>query len=204
MMGMGEPLLNLTNIVTAIEIMLDDFGFGLSKRRITISTAGIAPAINKLGSLIDVTLAISLHAPTDEIRNKIMPINYKYNIKALLTSVNNYIMQSNSNRKRVTIEYVMLDQINDSIENAYQLIRCLKNIPCKINLIPWNKFFGVSYNSSSKKQINIFSRILIEHGFITFIRNTRGNDINAACGQLVGKVINHTKKYFPENLCLKL
>ena len=138
MMGMGEPLLNLTNVVPAMEIMLDDFGFGLSKRRVTLSTSGVVPALDKLGDMIDVALAISLHAPNDTIRDEIVPINKKYNIETFLNSVRGYISKSNANQGRVTIEYVMLDHVNDGTEHAHELAALLKDTPCKINLIPWN------------------------------------------------------------------
>lgn len=140
MMGMGEPLLNLNNVVPAMEIMLDDFGFGLSKRRVTLSTSGVVPALDKLGDMIDVALAISLHAPNDTIRDEIVPINKKYNIETFLGAVSRYISKSNANQGRVTIEYVMLDHVNDSTDNAHELAALLKNTPCKINLIPWNPF----------------------------------------------------------------
>ena len=138
MMGMGEPLLNLTHVVPAMEIMLDDFGFGLSKRRVTISTSGVVPALDKLGDMIDVALSISLHAPTDDVRDEIVPINKKYNIETFLASVRRYLGKSNANGGRVTVEYVMLDHINDSTDQAHQLAACLKDTPSKINLIPWN------------------------------------------------------------------
>ncbi len=194
MMGMGEPLLNLNNVVYAMEIMLDDFGFGLSKRRVTLSTSGVVPAINKLGDMIDISLAISLHAPTDEIRNKIMPINKKYDIPTLLSSVRGYLKKSNANQGRVTVEYVLLDHINDSIEHAHQLAECLKDTPCKISLIPWNSFPGASYERSSNSCVDRFSKVLMKYGFTTIVRKTRGDDIDAACGQLTGKVFDRTKR----------
>ncbi len=135
MMGMGEPLLNLTNVVPAMEIMLDDFGFGLSKRRVTLSTSGVVPALDKLGDMIDVALAISLHAPNDAIRDEIVPINKKYNIETFLAGVRRYLEKSNANQGRVTIEYVMLDHVNDGTEHAHELAELLKDTPCKINLI---------------------------------------------------------------------
>lgn len=194
MMGMGEPLLNLNNVVPAMEIMLDDFGFGLSKRRVTISTSGVVPALDKLGDMIDVALAISLHAPCDSIRDEIMPINKKYNIATFLESVRRYLKKSNANQGRVTVEYVMLAHINDSTDQAHQLAACLKNTPCKINLIPWNPFPGAEYGRSSNSRIDRFSRVLMEYGFTTIVRKTRGDDIDAACGQLAGEVIDRTKR----------
>lgn len=194
MMGMGEPLLNLTNVVPAMEIMLDDFGFGLSKRRVTLSTSGVVPALDKLGDMIDVALAISLHAPTDEIRNEIMPINKKYNISAFLSGVRRYLEKSNANQGRVTVEYVLLDHINDGTEHAHQLAECLKETLCKINLIPWNPFPGAPYGRSSNSRIDRFSKVLMGYGFTTIVRKTRGDDIDAACGQLAGDVIDRTKR----------
>jgi 23S rRNA (adenine2503-C2)-methyltransferase len=194
MMGMGEPLLNLTNVVPAMEIMLDDFGFGLSKRRVTLSTSGVVPALDKLGDMIDVALAISLHAPNDEIRDEIVPVNKKYNIAMFLDSVRRYLEKSNANQGRVTIEYVMLDHINDGTEHAHQLAELLKDTPCKINLIPWNPFPGAPYGRSSNSRIDRFSKVLMEYGFTTIVRKTRGDDIDAACGQLAGEVIDRTKR----------
>ncbi|CRK85542.1 Dual-specificity RNA methyltransferase RlmN [Candidatus Providencia siddallii] len=196
-MGMGEPLLNLNNIVSAIEIMTDDFGFGFSKRRVILSTVGIVPALDKLVDMIDVSLAISLHASTDSVRNSIIPINKKYNIKSILHSVNRYLIKSKANTGgKVTIEYVMLKYINDSIEDAYKLADCLKKTPSKLNLIPWNNFPGGLYNCSSDSQIKLFADVLKKEGFIVTIRKTRGNDINAACGQLTGKVLNKNIKNY--------
>ncbi len=194
MMGMGEPLLNLNNVVPAMDIMMDDFGFGLSKRRVTLSTSGVVPALDKLGDMIDVALAISLHAPTDEIRDKIMPINRKYNIETFLASVRRYLAKSNANQGRVTVEYVMLDHINDSTEQAQQLAACLKGTPCKINLIPWNPFPGATYGRSSNTRMDRFAKVLMAHGLTTIVRKTRGDDINAACGQLAGDVIDRTRR----------
>jgi len=194
MMGMGEPLLNLNNVVPAMEIMLDDFGFGLSKRRVTLSTSGVVPALDKLGDMIDVALAISLHAPNDAIRDDIVPINKKYNIATFLAAVERYIAKSNANQGRVTIEYVMLDHVNDSTDNAHQLAELLKNTPCKINLIPWNPFPGAPYGRSSNSRIDRFSKVLMDYGFTTIVRKTRGDDIDAACGQLAGEVIDRTKR----------
>ncbi|WP_347254239.1 bifunctional tRNA (adenosine(37)-C2)-methyltransferase TrmG/ribosomal RNA large subunit methyltransferase RlmN [Leminorella grimontii] len=194
MMGMGEPLLNLTNVVPAMEIMLDDFGFGLSKRRVTLSTSGVVPALEKLGDMIDVALAISLHAPNDKIRDEIVPINRKYNIETFLAAVRRYLEKSNANQGRVTVEYVMLDHINDDMTHAHQLAECLKDTPCKINLIPWNPFPGAPYGRSSNSRVDRFSKVLMEYGFTVIVRKTRGDDIDAACGQLAGEVIDRTKR----------
>ena len=156
MMGMGEPLLNVNNVVPAMEIMLDDFAYGLSKRRVTLSTSGVVPALDALRDKIDVALAISLHAPNDEIRDEIVPINKKYNIEMLINSVNKYLEVSNANHGKVTIEYVMLDHVNDEVDHAHQLARVLKNTPCKINLIPWNPFPEAPYAKSSNSRVDRF------------------------------------------------
>ncbi|MCW9698584.1 MULTISPECIES: bifunctional tRNA (adenosine(37)-C2)-methyltransferase TrmG/ribosomal RNA large subunit methyltransferase RlmN [unclassified Avibacterium] len=194
MMGMGEPLLNVANVVPAMEIMLDDFAYGLSKRRVTLSTSGVVPALDKLSEMIDVALAISLHAPNDELRDEIVPLNKKYNIKTLIDSVNRYLSVSNANHGKVTIEYVMLDHVNDSVEHAHQLAEVLKNTPCKINLIPWNPFPEAPYAKSSNTRIDRFQKTLMEYGFTVIVRKTRGDDIDAACGQLAGDVIDRTKR----------
>ena len=194
MMGMGEPLLNVANVVPAMEIMLDDFAYGLSKRRVTLSTSGVVPALDNLSKMIDVALAISLHAPNDELRDEIVPINKKYNIKMLIDSVNRYLSISNANHGKVTIEYVMLDHVNDTVEHAHQLAEVLKNTPCKINLIPWNPFPEAPYAKSSNTRIDRFQKTLMEYGFTVIIRKTRGDDIDAACGQLAGDVIDRTKR----------
>ena len=194
MMGMGEPLLNVANVVPAMEIMLDDFAYGLSKRRVTLSTSGVVPALDNLSKMIDVALAISLHAPNDELRDEIVPINKKYNIKTLIDSVNRYLSVSNANHGKVTIEYVMLDHVNDGVEHAHQLAEVLKNTPCKINLIPWNPFPEAPYAKSSNTRIDRFQKTLMEYGFTVIIRKTRGDDIDAACGQLAGDVIDRTKR----------
>ena len=194
MMGMGEPLLNVANVVPAMEIMLDDFAYGLSKRRVTLSTSGVVPALDMLRDKIDVALAISLHAPNDELRDKIMPINKKYNIKMLMDSVHRYLEVSNANHGKVTIEYVLLDHVNDGREHAHQLAQVLKNTPCKINLIPWNPFPEAPYGKSSNSRVDRFQKTLMEYGFTVIVRKTRGDDIDAACGQLAGDVIDRTKR----------
>ena len=193
MMGMGEPLLNLNNVVPAMDLMLDDNAFGLSKRRVTLSTSGVVPALYKLKEEIDVALAISLHAPNDELRNEIVPINKKYNIQEFLQASRDYIDGSKAN-KNITIEYVMLDHINDSMDQAAELAELLKDTPCKINLIPFNPFPGSDYGRSSNSRIDRFAKVLMEKGYIVVVRRTRGDDIDAACGQLVGDVIDRTKR----------
>ncbi|WP_406663975.1 bifunctional tRNA (adenosine(37)-C2)-methyltransferase TrmG/ribosomal RNA large subunit methyltransferase RlmN [Gallaecimonas sp. GXIMD1310] len=200
MMGMGEPLLNMANVVPAMELMLDDLGYGLSKRRVTLSTSGVVPALDKLGDMIDVALAISLHAPNDELRNEIVPINKKYNIEAFLASVRGYLAKSNANKGRVTVEYVMLDHVNDSTDQAHELAQCLKDTPAKINLIPWNPFPGAPYGRSSNSRIDRFSKVLMEYGFTVIVRKTRGDDIAAACGQLAGDVIDRTKRVLKKQM----
>ena len=194
MMGMGEPLLNVANVVPAMEFMLDDFAYGLSKRRVTLSTSGVVPALDMLRDKIDVALAISLHAPNDELRDEIMPINKKYNIKMLMDSVHRYLEVSNANHGKVTIEYVLLDHVNDGTEHAHQLAQVLKNTPCKINLIPWNPFPEAPYGKSSNSRVDRFQKTLMEYGFTVIVRKTRGDDIDAACGQLAGDVIDRTKR----------
>lgn len=194
MMGMGEPLLNMNNVIPAMEIMLDDFAYGLSKRRVTLSTSGVVPALDKMREQIDVALAISLHAPNDELRDELVPINKKYNIKMLIDSVNKYLEVSNANHGKVTIEYVMLSHVNDDVEHAHQLADVLKNTPSKINLIPWNPFPEAPYAKSSNTRIDRFQKTLMEYGFTVTVRKTRGDDIDAACGQLAGDVIDRTKR----------
>lgn len=194
MMGMGEPLLNVNNVLPAMRIMLDDYAYGLSKRRVTLSTSGVVPALDNIAGKIDVALAISLHAPNDELRDILVPINKRYNIAAFLASVKNYIDQSTANRGKVTVEYVMLNEINDTPEHAHQLAKLLKDTPCKINLIPWNPFPGAPYGRSSNNRIHRFMDILVGYNITCTIRKTRGDDIDAACGQLAGEVIDRTKR----------
>lgn len=194
LMGMGEPLLNLNNVVPAMSLMLDDLGFGLSKRRVTVSTAGVVPALDKLGDMIDVALAISLHAPTDELRSKLVPLNDKYNIKDILDAVKRYVTKSNANSGRVTIEYVLLADVNDTPQHARDLIKTLSHTPCKINLIPFNPHGESKFKKPSKQSVDRFYQILIDHGFTVVTRKTRGDDIKAACGQLAGEVKNKINK----------
>lgn len=200
MMGMGEPLLNLKHVVPAMDIMLDDYGFGLSKRRVTLSTSGVVPALDKLGDMIDVALAISLHAPNDELRNEIVPINKKYNIEEFLAGVRRYLSKSKANHGRVTVEYVMLSHINDSTEQAHELAKVLKDTPSKINLIPFNPYPGSPYTCSSNSRMDRFAKVLMEYGFTVVVRKTRGDDIDAACGQLVGEVADRTKRMLKKQM----
>ena len=192
LMGMGEPLLNFNNVVAAIDLMLDDHAYGLSKRRVTLSTSGIVPALDKLAEVSEVSLAVSLHAPTDKLRDELVPINRKYPIRELMDACKRYV--GRDHRRKVTIEYVMLDGINDTPAHARQLIRVLSHVPSKVNLIPFNPFPGTDYKCSSRETIQRFSEILQAGGLITTTRKTRGNDIDAACGQLVGKVKDRTRR----------
>jgi len=192
MMGMGEPLLNFDNVVSAMKIMQDDFCFGLSKRRITLSTAGVVPKIDQLKQDCPVSLAVSLHAPNDELRNVLVPLNKKYNIKQLLAACNRYV--AGSQRARITFEYVMLEGINDELEHARQLAALMKTVPGKVNLIPFNPFDGIDYKRSSNSRINRFRDILHDKGVIVTVRKTRGDDIEAACGQLAGDVMDKTRR----------
>ena len=200
MMGMGEPLLNVKNVVPAMELMLDDLAFGLSKRRVTLSTSGVVPALDKLGDQIDVALAISLHAPDNELRDEIVPVNKKYPIEVFLASVRRYLAKSNANQGKVTVEYVMLNGINDSTDQAHELAKVLADTPCKINLIPFNPYPGSPYTCSSNSRIDRFAKVLIEYGLIVVVRRTRGDDIDAACGQLVGDVVDRTKRMLKKQL----
>lgn len=193
MMGMGEPLLNLNNVVPAMELMLEDYGFGLSKRRVTLSTSGVVPALELLKDKIDVALAISLHAPNNELRNELVPVNRKYPMEEFLAASRRYVANSKANDK-VTVEYVMLDGVNDSMEQAHELAAALKDTPSKINLIPFNPYPGSPYKRSSNSRIDRFNKVLQEYGFTVIVRKTRGDDIDAACGQLVGDVIDRTKR----------
>ena len=196
MMGMGEPLLNYDAVLSSMNIMLDDFAYGMSKRRVTLSTSGVVPKIDQLAQDIDVALAISLHAPNDELRNELVPINKKYPLEQLIAACQRYIAKggNESSRKHVTIEYVMLDGVNDHPEHAQQMIKLLKNLPSKINLIPFNPFPHAPYGRSSRNRIISFQKTLSDAGFVCTIRQTRGDDIDAACGQLVGQVADRTRR----------
>ncbi|WP_045383340.1 bifunctional tRNA (adenosine(37)-C2)-methyltransferase TrmG/ribosomal RNA large subunit methyltransferase RlmN [Vibrio campbellii] len=194
MMGMGEPLLNMKNLIPALEIMLDDLGFGLSKRRVTVSTSGVVSGLDQMTGKIDVALAISLHAPNDELRSQIMPINDRWDIQDFLASVRRYIASSNANRGKVTVEYVLLDHVNDDMDHARELAELMKDTPCKINLIPFNPYPGSPYNKPSNSRIDRFQKTLMQYEHTVTVRKTRGDDIDAACGQLVGDVIDRTKR----------
>jgi 23S rRNA (adenine2503-C2)-methyltransferase len=192
MMGMGEPLTNYDNVVTAMQIMLDDSAYGLSRRRVTLSTSGIVPAMDKLKEDCPVALAVSLHAPNDALRDVIVPINKKYPLKDLMAACNRYLEKAP--RDFVTFEYVMLDGINDTVEHAHQLLSLVKNVSCKFNLIPFNPFPNSGYETSKPSHIRVFRDILMQAGYVVTIRKTRGDDIDAACGQLAGIVLDKTKR----------
>ena len=194
MMGMGEPLLNMKNLIPALNLMLDDLAYGLSKRRVTVSTSGVVSGLDQMVGKIDVALAISLHAPSDQLRSQIMPINDRFNIETFLASVRRYIDSSNANRGRVTVEYILLDHVNDDMQHARELAILLKDTPSKINLIPFNPYPGSPYKKPSNSRIDRFMKTLMEYDYTVTVRKTRGDDIDAACGQLVGDVIDRTKR----------
>ena len=194
MMGMGEPLLNLKPVLGACGILLSDYAFALSKRRVTISTSGIAPIIRRIAGKVDVALALSLHAPDDALRDTLVPVNRKYPIAEVLGAVREYLDKSNANCGKVTIEYVLLDGVNDGIDQAHALCSLLKTIPCKINLIPYNPHDGASFRRPSGNRVERFFRILSDAGFTVVKRTTRGDDIAAACGQLAGQVKNRLER----------
>jgi 23S rRNA (adenine2503-C2)-methyltransferase len=190
LMGMGEPLANFRNVVPALRILVDDLGYDFSRRRVTLSTSGLVPQIYKLAQEVNVALAVSLHAPDDELRNELVPINRVHPIAELLEACWHYIDEQNG--RSVTFEYVMLDGVNDSVSQARALARLLRGHPAKINLIPFNPFPGTRYRRSRPEAIQRFRDELIGRGLIATVRRTRGEDIDAACGQLAGKVINRT------------
>jgi 23S rRNA (adenine2503-C2)-methyltransferase len=192
MMGMGEPLLNFENVVKAMDIMMDDHAYGLSKYRVTLSTSGVVPALTELAKVSNVALAVSLHAPNDELRNELVPINKKYPLEQLLSVCRDYY--KDEPRRKITMEYVMLDGVNDSPAHARQLAKILQGIPAKVNLIPFNPFPQTHYKRSSSANIKRFSEIVQAAGLITTTRKTRGDDIDAACGQLVGEVQDRTRR----------
>jgi len=194
MMGMGEPLLNFDNVVSSMDLMCDDLAYGLSKRKVTLSTSGVVPALDRLAELSDVSLAVSLHAPNDAIRNEIVPINRRYPIAKLLDSARAYIDAQTDRKRVVTIEYTLLAGVNDQVEHAHELAALLKDYPCKINLIPFNDFPNSGFERPSGNAVSRFWKVLMEAGFIVTVRTTRGDDIDAACGQLVGDVNDRTKR----------
>ena len=192
MMGMGEPLTNYKHVVHALEMMLDDNVYGLSRRKVTLSTSGLVPAIDKLREDCPVSLAISLHAPNNELRDEIVPINKKYPLEALMHACRKYV--DKAPRDFVTFEYVMLKGVNDSVAQAKLLVNLVKEVPCKFNLIPFNPFSDSGYLCSNKEVIQLFKKVLTDAGVLVTIRKTRGDDIDAACGQLAGKVQDKTKR----------
>ncbi|MFG0380843.1 23S rRNA (adenine(2503)-C(2))-methyltransferase RlmN [Pseudomonas sp. zbq_18] len=193
MMGMGEPLLNFDNVVPAMQIMMDDLGYGISKRKVTLSTSGVVPMIDKLATVTDVSLALSLHAPNDELRNQLVPLNKKYPLDVLLASCRRYI-EGLGEKRFLTVEYTLLKDVNDQPEHAAQMIALLKDFPCKINLIPFNPFPFSGYERPSNNAIRRFQDLLHKAGFNVTVRTTRGDDIDAACGQLVGQVQDRTRR----------
>ncbi|MDM1706892.1 23S rRNA (adenine(2503)-C(2))-methyltransferase RlmN [Thiopseudomonas alkaliphila] len=193
MMGMGEPLLNFDNVVAAMTLMMDDLGYGISKRKVTLSTSGVAPMIDQLGEVTDVALALSLHAPNDELRNQLVPINKKYPLAVVLDACKRY-MDKLGEKRYLTIEYTLLKDINDLPEHAEQMIQLLRHVPCKINLIPFNPFPHSGYERPSNNSIHRFKELLIQAGYNVTVRLTRGEDIDAACGQLVGNVQDRTRR----------
>ena len=194
MMGMGEPLLNFDNVVAAMDLMMEDLAYGISKRRVTLSTSGVVPALDRLAELSEASLAISLHAPNDELRNQLVPVNRKYPIAMLLESARNYIDAQSDNKRVVTVEYTLIAGVNDQREHALELVDLLRDFPCKINLIPFNSFPQSGYERPSGNAVSRFWQVLVDAGYIVTVRTTRGDDIDAACGQLVGQVVDRTRR----------
>jgi 23S rRNA (adenine2503-C2)-methyltransferase len=192
LMGMGEPLLNFDNTVTALRLMLDDHGYGLSRRRVTVSTAGIVPLMDALRDACPVALAVSLHAPNDGLRDRLMPINRKYPLAELLAACRRYLERSP--RDFITFEYVMLEGVNDTDRHAHELVSILRDLPCKVNLIPFNPFPKAAFRCSPRETMRRFAETLNAAGMVTTTRKTRGDDIDAACGQLAGQVKDRTRK----------
>ncbi len=192
LMGMGEPLANFENSVVALRLMLDDNAYGLSRRRVTVSTSGLVPAMDRLRDECPVALAVSLHAPNDTLRDELVPINRKYPLRELMAACHRYLEKAP--RDFVTFEYVMLDGVNDSDAHARELLALTRDVPCKFNLIPFNPFPGSPYLRSPAPRIRRFAEILIEAGVVTTTRKTRGDDIDAACGQLAGQVLDRTRR----------
>lgn len=192
MMGMGEPLANFDNVATALDVMLDDHAYGLSRRRVTVSTSGLVPAIDRLRERCPVALAVSLHAPNDPLRDRLVPINKKYPLKELLAACQRYLPAAP--RDFITFEYVMLDGVNDTVAHAKELIKLVQDTPCKFNLIPFNSFPGIGFKRSTPEAVRVFRDILMTAGYVTTVRKTRGDDIAAACGQLAGQVKDKTRR----------
>ncbi|GHD09377.1 dual-specificity RNA methyltransferase RlmN [Halioglobus japonicus] len=194
MMGMGEPLLNFDNVVAAMDLMMEDNAYGISKRRVTLSTSGVVPALDALAKVSEASLAVSLHAPNDALRNELVPINRKYPISVLLESCRNYIDAQSDKKRVVTVEYTLIAGVNDQREHALELAELLKDFPCKINLIPFNTFDQSDYQRPSGNAVSRFWQVLVDAGYIVTVRTTRGDDIDAACGQLVGQVVDRTRR----------
>ena len=194
MMGMGEPLLNFDNVVSAMDLMLEDLAYGLSKRRVTLSTSGVVPALDRLATVSEVSLAVSLHAPNDALRDQLVPINRKYPIAQLLESCRNYMAAQTDAKRVATVEYTLIAGVNDSPELARELVVLLRDLPCKINLIPFNSFAQSDYQRPSGNAVSRFWQVLVDAGYIVTVRTTRGDDIDAACGQLVGQVVDRTRR----------
>lgn len=192
LMGMGEPLANFDQVVAGLEIFLDDAAYGLSRRRVTVSTSGIVPAIDRLREACPVALAVSLHAPNDALRDQLVPLNRKYPLADLLAACERYLARAP--RDFITFEYVLIEGINDQVEHARQLLERVAHIPCKFNLIPFNPFPNTTFRRSAPAQVLAFQRVLLEHGRVATIRKTRGDDIDAACGQLAGRVQNRRRR----------
>jgi 23S rRNA (adenine2503-C2)-methyltransferase len=192
MMGMGEPLANFDAVVSALSLFLDDNAYGLSRRRVTLSTSGLVPALDRLREACPVALAVSLHAPDDALRDRLVPINRKYPLAELLAACRRYLERAP--RDFVTFEYVMLDGVNDSDAQARELIALVRDTPCKLNLIPFNPFTGSGFSTSPRARVLAFQKILMDAGIVTTIRKTRGDDIDAACGQLAGQVRDRTNR----------
>ncbi|AYH42632.1 23S rRNA (adenine(2503)-C(2))-methyltransferase RlmN [Azoarcus sp. DN11] len=192
MMGMGEPLANFDNVVTALRLMLDDHAYGLSRRRVTVSTSGIVPAMDRLRDECPVALAVSLHAPDDALRDRLVPINQKYPLRELMAACRRYLERAP--RDFVTFEYVMLDGVNDTDAHARALVALVRDVPCKFNLIPFNPFPNSGFGRSQPERIRRFAGILLDAGIVTTTRKTRGDDVNAACGQLAGQVQDRTRR----------
>lgn len=192
LMGMGEPLLNFDNVITALSVMLDDHAYGLSRRRVTVSTSGIVPAMDRLREQMPVALAVSLHAPDDALRDQLVPINRKYPLSALMAACRRYV--ETAPRDFITFEYVMLAGVNDSAAHARALIELTRDVPCKFNLIPFNPFPDSGYHRSPPQTVRRFASELQAAGLVATIRKTRGDDIDAACGQLAGEVEDKSRR----------
>lgn len=191
-MGMGEPLVNFEAVAPALWLLRDDLGFGLAAKRVTVSTAGMVPGIDRLRKTIDAALAVSLHAPEDELREQLVPLNRKYPIAELMAACQRYV--ADKHKRSVTFEYTLIDGVNDHPEHARKLVKLLRRVPSKLNLIPFNPFPGTAYRCSSPERISAFQQIAMDGGLIATVRKTRGDDIEAACGQLAGRVVDRTRR----------